>query len=448
MQAYGINSAAATGLQAELGDRWALMGSLAEQGYPRGVFADLLADGLRSGGVLKVLGTVRKYLGMDVAFVSHFRGTDRVLENVDSDGDAPVYPGQTIPLEEGYCLKVVLGQLPELMADTSRVPAAMAMPETRSIPIGSHLSVPIRLQTGDVYGTLCCFNYLPDLSLGERDLKMMRAFAEVLAVHVEEISVSSRARAAKVDSLRRAMSGNSPEIVYQPIYRLRTGELAGVECLSRFLVGEGKSPSAWFDLAEEVGLRQELELTAIRRALRYLDRFPASTWFGLNCSPETVLSGKLAETLQTIDLRRIVVEITEHAIVSDYVPLIAALRPLRERGLRLAIDDAGAGYASMRHIVNLLPDYIKLDMSLTRGIDKDPSRHALARALTSFSREIGSAIIAEGIETEGELELLRALGVETGQGFLLCRPIPLESACEHATFRCAFATEQIQLDLH
>jgi EAL domain-containing protein (putative c-di-GMP-specific phosphodiesterase class I) len=430
------------------GDRSAPMGTLAGQSATPAVISDLFAQGLKGNGVNRLLRTVRKHLGMDVAFVSQFRERDRVMEHVDAEGTPIIQAGQVIPLEEGYCQKVALGQLPELIPDTALVPDAMAIPETHAIPIGAHLSVPIRLQGGRVYGTLCCFSHLPDLSLRERDLNMLRAFAEVLASQIDELSLTSERREAKVAAVRRAMAEASPKIVYQPIYSLSSGAITGVECLSRF---DGQpsalSPIQWFDLADEVGLREELEIAAIRRALQTLDNFPTWVYFGLNSSPQTILSGALARALQGFDLRRIVIEITEHAIVPDYLPLNEALQPLRAQGLRVAIDDAGAGYASMRHIVNLLPDYIKLDMSLTRRIDTDPTRRALAKALVSFSREIGSLIIAEGIETEAELNLLRSLGVGTGQGYLLAEPVPLNMACHPDTHKRELRTEQIQLSL-
>ncbi|HEV8420861.1 MAG TPA: EAL domain-containing protein, partial [Actinomycetota bacterium] len=119
---------------------------------------------------------------------------------------------------------------------------------------------------------------------------------------------------------------------------------------------------------------------------------------------------------------RIVVEITEHAQVADYAELLEALGDFRSRGGRLAIDDAGAGFASLRHVLVLLPDVIKLDISLTQGIDRDRNRRALASAMISFAAEIGATIIAEGIETRDELDSLRSLGVRYGQGFYIGRP--------------------------
>jgi EAL domain-containing protein (putative c-di-GMP-specific phosphodiesterase class I) len=126
--------------------------------------------------------------------------------------------------------------------------------------------------------------------------------------------------------------------------------------------------------------------------------------------------------LTSVPGRRLVLEVTEHAEVADYETLVTRLRNLRETGCRIAVDDAGAGYASLRHILRLRPDYIKLDMTLTQGVDRDPDRRALASSLLTFAREVSATVIAEGIETEAELEVLRGLGVTLGQGYYLARP--------------------------
>ena len=410
--------------------------------------SDLLARGIKLEGTSRLLQTVRKHLGMDVAFVSHFRETDRVLEYVDANGVSPIHVGLVIPLEEGYCQKVALGELPELIPDTSRVPAAWAIPATHKLPIGSHLSVPIRMHDGAVYGTLCCFSRDPDPSLGERELSMLHAFAEVLAIHVEESSRESGQREAKIAAIRRVINGAPPRIVFQPIYSLITGVLAGLECLSRFDQDDNfASTSHWFTFAEEVGLAKELETASISQALSCLNLFPDYVYLALNCSPQTILSGFVEAALHGSDLRRVVLELTEHVRVSEYAALNDALASLRAGGLRIAIDDAGAGYASMQHIVRLKPDYIKLDISLIRNIDQEPILRALVRALVSFSRDVGSLIIAEGIETQLELEVLRSLGVQTGQGYLLKRPVTLEEAYRADTYKYTLSAAQAELTL-
>lgn len=391
-----------------------------------GPIANLLAHGVGQSGVAQVLRTVRKHLGMDVAFVSHFRETDRILEHVDSDGTAPIKQGQIIPLEDGYCLKIVRGELPALIPDTSAVPAAMALPATRAIPIGAHVSVPIELSDGIVYGTLCCFSREPNLTLGDRDLRLIRALGEVVAARIDEEEELARVKRRAAEEIRRVMAVGAPRIVYQPIYALADGAMVGVECLSRFDVEPRRTPDVWFDLAHEAGVGLDLELRAIENALAAVDRLPDSLSLAINSSPELILSGRLAPVLQPFDLSRVVLEITEHADVPDYEAVQEALAPFRRRGAQLAIDDAGAGYASMRHILNLKADVIKLDMSLTRDIDQDMSRRALAKGLIAFAHEVGSRITAEGVETASELATLRAIGVDKAQGYFLSKPRPLE----------------------
>lgn len=378
-----------------------------------------------SHSVERVLHALRTHLGMDVAFVSEFRDSDRVMRFVDAEDDAPIAQGDALAMDVGYCQRVVDGRLPELIPDTARVDAAMALPETSAIPIGSHLSVPIRLSDGRLYGTFCCFGYAPDDSLGERDLQVMRVFADLVTERIESDMTLERDRQRKRDRLRSAMATRQPAIVYQPIFDLADMHVAGWECLSRFNVEPGRTPDLWFQEAADVGMGEDLECHAISAALAGLSMFPGDMYLAINCSPELLLSHRLDDLLQGYPGQRIVLEITEHAVVQDYRLMEGALAGLRKRGMRLAIDDAGAGYASMRHILQLRPDMIKLDISLTQGIDLDPQRRAMASALIAFARETGSTIVAEGVETVPELEVLKRLGADKVQGFLLGHPLAL-----------------------
>jgi EAL domain-containing protein (putative c-di-GMP-specific phosphodiesterase class I) len=140
------------------------------------------------------------------------------------------------------------------------------------------------------------------------------------------------------------------------------------------------------------------------------------------------LGADLLDLLSGLPAERIVLEITEHAHVEDYDALLCALEPLRKNGVRLAVDDAGAGYSGLQHILQIRPDFIKLDMALTRHIDLDPARRALASALVAFARDTGSRIIAEGVETASELNTLRGIGIEKAQGYFLGRPMPIGDA--------------------
>jgi len=207
-------------------------------------------------------------------------------------------------------------------------------------------------------------------------------------------------------------------LVYQPIVHLDTGEVAGVEALCRF--GDGRSPEHWFQECEHLDLAAALDLAIIERALADLPHLPDG-YLSINLSPSTLRDPRLAHLLRApgVPTDRIVVEVTEHARVNDYLEAQRVLGALRKGGIRVAVDDAGSGYASLRHILELRPDIIKMDQSITRDIDTDPARRALATALVIFAGEVGAVVVAEGAETLSELRALEAAGIHRAQGFAL-----------------------------
>lgn len=210
--------------------------------------------------------------------------------------------------------------------------------------------------------------------------------------------------------------------VLQPVVDLRTSHVVGFEALARFITEPARPPNVWFDEADAVGLGVDLELAALRASLGHLGQLPQDVFLAVNLSPQAAVSHGLQDCLRGAPLHRLVLEITEHAPVSDYDRLTPALDALRGRGCRLAVDDAGAGYASFRHILRLAPDLIKLDISLTRDLETDPVKRALARSLVDFAAQSGAAIIAEGVENAAQLAVLTELGVAYAQGYHLGRP--------------------------
>ena len=180
--------------------------------------------------------------------------------------------------------------------------------------------------------------------------------------------------------------------------------------------------NVWFHEAARCGLIVELDMVTMTKALEALDWLPREVALHINLAPETLFAGRGMELLDLVEPERVVVEITEHSDIADYAQLNRALAPLRERGVKLAVDDVGAGFSSLRHVLVLEPDMIKLDVSLCRGIDSNGVRRALARALTAFGQEVDKMVVAEGVETESELEALVELGVTHAQGYLLGRP--------------------------
>ena len=399
-----------------------------------GSLAPLVPYDTDTGGeIATILQAARTHLGMDIAFVSEFRDERRVFRNVDSAMTAcPIRVGSDDPLEDSYCARVVDGRLPELMQDARTVPAAAALPVTDQLPVGAHLSVPLRLSDGRIYGTFCCFSSTPDPSLNERDLTVMRVFAE-LATRRIEADLEAEARTALVSGWLRAVErGQGVMIAFQPIVALARGRAAGYEALARFTTEPVRPLAAWFAEADGAGLGANLDLALVRKSLSHLPDLPKDAYLSVNVAPSTVTSGLLAPLLESVPSARIVLEITEHAIVESYEELTVALGELRRRGVRVAVDDAGAGYASLRHILQLQPEVIKLDVSLTRGIDRDPGLRALASALLAFAKEMGSTIVAEGVETSTQLTTLRSVGVTHAQGYHLGRPAPPPGCTEEA----------------
>jgi EAL domain-containing protein (putative c-di-GMP-specific phosphodiesterase class I)/ActR/RegA family two-component response regulator len=226
--------------------------------------------------------------------------------------------------------------------------------------------------------------------------------------------------------IRRLIDGRGGlEMAYQPIVELSSGRIVGVEALARFPSWPKRTPDVWFKEATEIGLGTELQLVAVELAVMALDVLPQDIFVSVNVDPTAAASPELAKVMQRLPGERLVIELTEHAPASDYPSLREALDAFRRSGIRIAVDDAGAGFASLRHILELDPDIIKLDISIVRDIDTEASHRALASALVGFARETGTELVAEGVETAEEALILRSLGIPLIQGFFVARPGPL-----------------------
>jgi len=377
-----------------------------------------------------ILDAVRQHLGMEIAFTSRFEGDQRIFTHIRTDIPVPSQPGDSEPLDGTMCHHILAGRLPELIRNAADFPLAQTLPIARLLPIGAHLTVPLRLKDGSLYGTFCCLSRDSDYTLTDRDLSTVRAFADLATEQIELQLRGETHLRLLAERVERAINSGQPTIFLQPIHRLDTGASAGAEALARFADASIRTPDVWFNEAFEVGRGVDLELAAVRNALEAAAYVPPGHYLSINVSPETVLSGRVGPMLAESGRDNLVLELTEHAKVDDYALLIAALDRLRPYA-RLAIDDVGAGYSSMRHIIALKPDILKLDMSLTRDVDRDPARRALAGAMVNFASRIGATIVAEGVEREEERDVLRELGVTYGQGYLFSRPMPLVAAQQH-----------------
>jgi diguanylate cyclase (GGDEF)-like protein len=208
--------------------------------------------------------------------------------------------------------------------------------------------------------------------------------------------------------------------VFQPVLELATGRVAGYEALARMPDGPFRPPDQWFNQAHRAGLGPALEAAALRAALRAHDR-PERTFLALNVSPGALLSPEVRAALPD-DLEGIVIELTEHELFSTDLALDRELELLRARGARIALDDAGNGYAGLQQIIRVTPDILKLDRSLVDGVHDDPHRFALLEALISFASTTRAAVCAEGVEKLEDLAVLAAMDVTYAQGWALARP--------------------------
>jgi EAL domain-containing protein (putative c-di-GMP-specific phosphodiesterase class I) len=213
------------------------------------------------------------------------------------------------------------------------------------------------------------------------------------------------------------------QLAFQPIVDLAGATVAGYEALSRFPGTAG--PDVWFAAAADAGVAPQLEALAIHKALDAVPGLPDNTFLTVNVSPHLLDTEPVQDALASRrDLRRVVVELTEHTPVGDLEALNRQCQALRERGALIALDDAGSGYSGLQQMAMLRPQIVKLDRALVTDADTDPVRAALAEMMGEFAGRIDAWLLAEGMETTSELAAFLRLGVPLGQGWVLGRPSP------------------------
>jgi EAL domain-containing protein (putative c-di-GMP-specific phosphodiesterase class I) len=232
------------------------------------------------------------------------------------------------------------------------------------------------------------------------------------------------------DELRLHLMGGLPDVslAFQAIVDLNRGVVSGYEVLARFAAPLDAAPDRWLGAAVKMGRGREIETAIWRAAFEAGSTLPSGMFISINASPDFLASNECATLLGSrATLEGVVVEVTEHEAITDYDRLSASLARYRARGAAVAVDDAGAGYASMSHVLALRPEYIKLDRAIVTNCDLDPAKAALVEMVGSFAGRIDSLLIAEGVEREGELATLTRMGVPLGQGFFLATPQPVWS---------------------
>ena len=243
------------------------------------------------------------------------------------------------------------------------------------------------------------------------------------------IGPSLTARHTTRPLIEQTIADQAFQPVFQPVVDLKTREVVGFEALTRF--DDDTPPELRFKEAADMGLAVPLEHTTFRAALGAAAQLPPGLFVSVNASPALILARDTITRAARDDARPLVLELTEREPVDDYGALMRVLQGFGN--VKLAVDDAGAGYASLRHILALRPSYIKLDITWVRDIESDTARQALVAGINHFATLTNCRIIAEGIETDAECEALRRLGIDFGQGFLFGHPEPVDSYLAVAT---------------
>ncbi|MEA2608964.1 MAG: hypothetical protein QOJ75_1207 [Chloroflexota bacterium] len=352
--------------------------------------------------------------GVDFAAIDAFEGPESLV--VIGAAGSPISPGEHVPAERAATLRdrAASGPWAEMWLD-------------RTDAFG------MRLSAAGILAVAICPIESDDGSVGllfagTRSAEYAHHLVERLPAVVEFANTAKallgpglQARRDEVklrSGLESVIARAAFHPVFQPIVNLETGQPIGYEALTRF--DDGTPPDRVFDAARRTGLGDVLETAALEAAIRDSEDLPVGPWLSLNVSPRFAVGGRLPMILGQ-RTRPVVLEITEHETVDDYRVLrdaVAALGP----DVRIAVDDAGSGIANFNHLVEMRPAFIKLDISLIRGVNADLTRQALIVGLRHFAQTIGHTIIAEGVETRAERTTLRALDIEYGQGYLLGRP--------------------------
>jgi EAL domain-containing protein (putative c-di-GMP-specific phosphodiesterase class I)/DNA-binding response OmpR family regulator len=276
---------------------------------------------------------------------------------------------------------------------------------------------------GEVFGVLFVTTAATEREEDARTaLSVAIDFAAITSNLLAPPGTNSLDHAYRVGVLDEILRQGAFSPVFQPIVELRGARVMGFEALTRF--DDGIPPDTRFTEAAALDRGVELETATLLAALRASPELPNSAWLSLNVSPPLVLHGDVLHDVVRAAQRPLVLELTEHDPVEDYFALRAAVARLGE-GVRLSVDDAGSGFASLRHVLALQPAFVKLDITWVRRIDEDPARQALVAGLVHFARQSGAVLIAEGIETNAELQALQDLAVDLGQGFLFGHPAPV-----------------------
>jgi EAL domain-containing protein (putative c-di-GMP-specific phosphodiesterase class I)/GGDEF domain-containing protein len=275
------------------------------------------------------------------------------------------------------------------------------------------------------------------------------------SLNIEFIEDFDLVHGQRMSPLQEIISQRRLSALFQPIMDLKNAEFLGFEGLIR---GPAESPLhspvKLFAEAEKQGLSLEVEMLSRQIVLEAFANLNLPGRLFLNISPETLThpSFKNGQTLEfmrklNIDPGRVVIEITENQPTYDFAAMRKALLHYRDMGFKTAIDDLGEGFSSLRLWSELRPDFIKIDMHFVQGVDRDPVKLQFLKSIQQIAVSCGTRVIAEGIETEGELRVVKDIGIAFGQGYLIARPgctPPLQATVETRNITNLFSAPVVE----
>ena len=350
--------------------------------------------------VTRILSLAHAHLGMDASFISQCADGVQVVRALAGDS-APF----------GLALDEPLTTACEVLANEHAAP-----PDDQGDRSGPRacVGVPLTLPSGEVYGTLCCVGH-EAASLNDSDRNFMKTLADLLADLLRRRG-SQRQHAKLVE----ATAAERVTVALQPVVNVMTGRLVGAEALPRLPGGLG-SPDDTVDQGAGAGV--ELEIAAFEASLALAQRLPAEAYIAVNVSPAVLMDRRMVEALRCVeDPARCVLELSERHSVDGNTDLAGVLTELRGRGFRVAVDDVGAGYSSFHHVLELVPEIVKIDRSLVAGVAGDAARQRLISSIVLLGLDLDATVVAEGVEHADDLAAVLDLGVTTIQGDLVGPP--------------------------
>ena len=274
-----------------------------------------------------------------------------------------------------------------------------------------HLDMPLAyllMADGTAYGVFCCMSHDPMPNLSERDLAIVTNFAQLLADAIGSGVKADQDGRDMRQQIEDVIIDRDFTLLLQPIVALHSNAVVGAE--------------AWFADARKIGMQRELERAVILKTLDRLEDLPRALTLSINVSPDMMIHGNLPAMIDGPNSDRIVLELTEHNYFDSMTDLQTQIKHLRRMGAKIAVDDLSAAHSSLSTVLQIKPDFVKLDSELVRGIHMDPASQALTAGIVHFAKAINADVIAEGVERVQEAESLHKLGVKFGQGYFLGRP--------------------------